>query len=382
MKKILLLALLATAWAGCSKKTERAEAPQKEAPALAVRAVTAKPRTFERRLTVQGNIEAKQIANVASRLAGNIDAIYVDEGDRVEANKTVLFQIDPLSLQNAVIASEQELAVAQASLEVAKASLGKSEAEASKAARDFERFQRLHKDGRVTDNEFEIHHLQYEQAKVGLAVSKAHVGLAESHVRQATAGLEISRKNLQDTKSVAPISGLVTSRSKEPGEQVSQGAVVLRIEDPSTIEAVAYLPADYYADVTPNKTEARLAVAGKAAGSFIITHKSPVINPTLRTFEVKGKMDSKDAIAGAMADITIVFESRKALGVPSNSILLRNETPSLFVAAAGKAKLKKITTGLVNDGWTEITAGLDENESVISEGQTQLREGMTITVQQ
>jgi RND family efflux transporter MFP subunit len=380
MKKCILLSLLVTACVGCSKRNEDSKTSQKTESSVVVRTVTALPRTFERRLTVQGNIEAKQIANVASRLAGNLDAIYVDEGDRVEAGKTVLFQIDPLSLQNELTSAEQQLAVTQASLAVAKASVKKSEAEATKVTRDFERFQRLHKDGRVTDHEFEIQQLQQEQAKVGLAVSEAQVGLAESHVRQATAALEISRKNLHDAKSFAPLSGIVTMRRKEPGEQVPIGEVIMRIEDPSSLEAVAYLPAAYYQDIVPGITEARLKIGGKDVGTFLITYRSPVINTTLRTFEIKGKVDFKEALAGAMAEITLVFEKRQALGVPSNTVLIRNDTPALFVAREGKVALKKVETGLSHDGWIAIEKGLNEGETVVSEGQSQLREGISVTV--
>ena len=380
MKKNILLALLVTTWVGCSNKNEDSKASQKTETSIAVRTVTALPRTFERRLTVQGNIEAKQIANVASRLAGNIDAIYVDEGDRVEANTSVLFQLDSLSLQNELTSAEQQRAVTQASLEVAKASQGKAEAEATKVARDFERFQRLHKDGRVTDNEFELHQLQHEQAKVGLAVSKAQVGLAESQVRQATATLEISRKNLNDTKSVAPLSGIVTLRRKEPGEQVPIGEVILRIENPSSLEAVAFLPAAYYRDVVPGATEAQLKIAGKEAGTFRVTYRSPVIDTTLRTFEIKGKVDAPEAIAGAMAELTVVFDKRQSRGVPSTAVLIRNDAPALFVAKEGKVTLKKVKTGLSHDGWTAIVAGLEENETVVTEGQSQLREGLAVTI--
>jgi RND family efflux transporter MFP subunit len=377
MKKILLLTLLMTVYAGCAKKSEQSE---KTTTAIAVRTVTATPRTFERRLTVQGNIEAKQIANVAARLAGNIDAINVDEGDRVEANKTILFQIDPISLKNAVTASEQQLAVTLASKDVANASLKKAEAETAKMKLDFERFQRLHNDGRVTDNEFEVQQLQYAQAKVGLDVAKAQVGLAESQIQQATAALEISRKNLNDATCLAPLSGIVTLRSKEPGEQVGIGEVILRIEDPESLEAVAYLPAAYYQDVIPGTTEARLKIGGKDVGTFKVTYRSPVIHTTLRTFEIKGHVDFKEAVPGAMAELTLVFERRQALGVPTSSILIRNDSPALFVAKAGKATLKKIETGLSHDGWTAIVQGLEEGEMVIAEGQSQLREGADLTV--
>ena len=380
MKQTIILTLLALTCVGCGKRSAEIPKQQEEQKSLAVRTIKAEQRTFERRVTVQGNLEAKQFANVAARVAGNLDAIFVDEGDRVEANKTVLFQIDPLSLQNALTAAEQQLAVTEASRVVAQASLGKAEAEASKVARDFERFERLHTDGRVTDNEFELRQLQHEQAKAGLAVSKAQVGLAASQVEQAVAALEISRKNLQDSKSVAPISGVVTMRHKEPGEQVALAEVVMRIEDPSSIEAVAYLPAAYYAEVLPGKTQARLTIAGKAAGSFTVTYRSPVINTTLRTFEIKGKVESKEAVAGAMADMTLVFESRKAIGVPSNTLLQRNGKPSVFSSREGKALLKHVETGLINEGWTEVASGLEADDLVITEGQTQLREGMAVTI--
>jgi RND family efflux transporter MFP subunit len=380
MKKFLLLPLLLLTWTGCTKAEKPSDAALKTETALVVRVLKTEPRTFERRLTVQGNIEAKQVAHVAARLAGNIDSILVDEGDHVEANKTVLFQIDPLSLKNSVTSSEQQLAVTQASLEVAKASLKKSEAEAAKAARDFERFQRLHNEGRVTDHEFELQQLQQEQAKIGRAVSEANVGLADSQVQQAKAALEISRKNLQDAQSIAPITGIVTQRNKEPGEQVSIGEVILRIEDPSSLEAVAYLPAAYYQDVLPGKTEARLKIAGKEVGTFLITYRSPVINTTLRTFEIKGKADFQEAIAGAMSELTLVFEKRQALGVPSNALLIRNNNPALFVIKDNKAFLKTVATSLSHDGWTEIATGLDADESVVIEGQSQLREGLPVTI--
>ncbi len=381
MKQTLTSIFLLLLIVGCGEKPSQVNEPIKEkTQSIAVRTMKAEQRTFERRVTVQGNLEAKQFANVAARVAGNLDAIFVDEGDRVEANKTVLFQIDPLSLQNALTAAEQQLAVTEASLVVAQASLGKAEAEATKVARDFERFERLHTDGRVTDNEFELRQLQHDQAKAGLAVSKAQVGLAASQVEQAVAALEISRKNLQDSKSVAPISGVVTMRYKEPGEQVGLAEVVMRIEDPTSIEAVAYLPAAYYAEVIPGKTQARLMIAGKAAGSFTVTYRSPVINTTLRTFEIKGKVEAPEAVAGAMADMTLVFESRKAFGVPSSALLQRNGKPSVFCSREGKALLKQVETGLINEGWTEVASGLEADDLVITEGQTQLREGMAVTI--
>ena len=381
----IALALLAAALpaallaAGCGKKESAAAETVR---ALAVRAQPVAARAFERRLTVQGTLEAKNYANVASRADGNLDAIWVDEGDAVVAGETALFQIDPVSRENSLTIAKQNLAVAEASLEVAEASARKTEAEARKAGLDFDRYERLHQDGKVSDNEYEGAEVQRAQAQAGIAVARAQVDLAERQVKQAEASLDIAEKNLADAKVLAPISGVVSSRTAEPGEQMSVGRVVLRIDDLATIEAAAFLPAQYYPEVVPGQTTFRLGIGGREAGAHAVTTRSPTIDPTLRTFEIKGKVAAADGLAvpGQMADLTIVFDTRAGLGVPSAAILDRAGKSVVFVAQDGRAAAKEVQTGFQNDGWTEILSGLEAGAAVVVEGQTQLRDGLPIEV--
>ena len=374
----LSAAVLAT---GCGKK-ESAATAEETVRTLAVRAQAVAPRDFERRLTVQGTLEAKNYANVASRAEGNLDAIWVDEGDAVVAGETALFQIDPVSRENSLTIAKQNLAVAAASLEVAAASARKTEAEARKATLDFDRYGRLHRDGKVSDNEYESAEVAHAQAQAGLAVAQAQVDLAARQVKQAEASLSIAEKSLADTKILAPISGVVSSRTAEPGEQMSIGKVVLRIDDLATVEAAAYLPAQYYPEVVPGETTFRLGVGGREAGAHAVTYRSPTIDTTLRTFEIKGKVAAADGLAvpGQMADLTLVFESRQGLGVPSASILVRAGKSVVFVVQDGRAVAKEVQTGLQNDAWTEILSGLEAGETVVTEGQTQLRDGLPVEV--
>jgi HlyD family secretion protein len=380
--RLLLAAMLSAAVlaAGCGKNES---APADEASqALAVRAQAIATRTFERRLTVQGTLEARNTANVASRTEGNLDAVWVDEGDAVVAGETALFQVDPVGRENARTIARQTLAVAEASLDVARASAGKTAAEARKAILDFERFERLHRDGKVSLGEFETADVGRAQAEAGVAVAQAQVDLAERQVKQAEASLVIAEKNLADARVVAPISGVVSARHAEPGEQMSVGKVVLRIDDLSVVEAAAYLPAQYHPDVVPGATTFRLDIGGRDAGTHAITYRSPTIHSALRTFEIKGRVDSAGplAVPGQMAGLTLVFETRESLGVPSAAILVRAGQPVVFVVQDGRAAARPVETGLQNDGWTEILAGLEPGETVVVEGQTLLHDGMAVDV--
>ena len=161
---------------------------------------------------------------------------------------------------------------------------------------------------------------------------------------------------MDDARVVAPISGYVSARSAEPGEQMSVGRVVLRIEDLAVLEAAAFLPAQYYTEVEPGQTKFRLEINGTEAGWHTVTYRSPTINTTLRTFEVKGRIENAGAAAvpGSMADLSLVFESRTALAYPR--LQCWSATRKRGVCDQGWPRpQREVQPGLRNDGWLEIS---------------------------
>lgn len=379
MKTRNTLAPLAALLAVAASLPAAAQTPPPPATrTVLVRTVPALPRTFERRFQTQGTLESKLYANVSARTPGIVQDIYVDEGDPVVAGETVLFQIDPVRVRNALAIATQNLAVARASLAVAEANATQTRAQARKAALDFQRYTRLHDEGRVTDNEYETRQVADEQARAAIAVADAQVDLARRQVDSALAALAIAQADCDDATVRAPLTGVVTERHAEPGELAPAGKVLLRIEDPSSVEAVAYLPAAYYTSVAPSSTTFRLTLSGAPAGTFPLAYRAPVVNPTLRTFEVKGPVSGPAAVPGLDADLAFVFESRTSLGVPSSAVLHRGGAATVFVDENGVAAARAVETGLQNDGYTEILSGLSENDPVVVEGQTLLNPGAPI----
>ncbi len=373
---------VAAGLSGCRPSKGAAAPAAAPAQALAVRAQAVAARTFERRLTVQGTLESKHAATVGARIEGTLDRIWVDEGDPVQAGETLLFQIDPVSRSNAVTIAEQALAVSQAGHVVSQANAERTQAEARKAFLDFERYARLHQEGKVSDNEYETRQTINAQTEAGVKVATAQVDLAHRQVRQAEAALAIARKNLADARVVAPITGVISARTAEPGEHMAVGRAVLRIVDLGVIEAAAFLPAQYHADVVAGTTQFRLTVGGKDAGTHTVTYRSPTINPVLRTFEIKGLVDDAGGLAvpGSMANVTLIFESRTGPGVPTASVLTRAGKPVVFVVRDGKACQVEIAAGLETDAWLEVLSGLVGGEQIVTEGQTQLQDGTPVEV--
>jgi multidrug efflux pump subunit AcrA (membrane-fusion protein) len=378
---IIGLTLFLLAESGCGGKQQAKAGVEVAQTALPVKVAPAATRAFERRFVVQGTFESKYYANVAARVAGNLDAIWVDDGDRVEAGRTRLFQIDPVTLSNAVISAENNLAVARATLRASEAAADKTDTEFRKAELDYNRYARLHEKGTVTDNEYETHQTAYASGRASVRLSRAQVELSAAQVGQTEAALQTARKKLEDALAIAPVSGFVSKRNAEPGEQIAVGQTLLRIDDPSVVEASAFLPAQFYPQVSAGKTEFALTANGQPVGRFTVSYRSPTIDTTLRTFELKGLIRNNPlAVPGDMAEFTFVFETRKSLAVPDVSVIDRLGRRVVFVEKAGTARMKNVKTGLRNDGWTEVLEGLAEGDRVLSEGQSQATDGVAVEV--
>lgn len=374
---------LAALFSGCGKTEVLMKQDVTAGNAVRVKAETVDGRLFENRLSVQGSIEAAVSANVASRISGILDYIWVDEGDLVVANETRLFQIDSVSLSNQVVIARQALAVAHSQHEVAKASLESARASFDKAKLDFERYKRLHDEKRVTDNEFEIRDTALRQENANLLVGEANVKLCAQQVEQAEAQLGIALKSYADSLVIAPISGRVSVRSFDPGEYASSGKVVISIVDVENLEAAAFIPSAYFDSVKIGETTLRLSVAGRDLGDVAVSYRSPVIDTTLRTFEIKAKLDAakaKSFAPGMMVDAVIVFERHEAIGVPSSSILNRGGKQVVFVVNGDKAEQRIVEVGNNTDGWTEVLSGLKREDRVIYEGHTIVRDGSPVEI--
>ena len=343
----------------------------------------AKTMTFEDRVVVAGSIEAKQFALVSARIPGTLDTVYVDEGDSVEAGKTKLFQTDSLKLSKALAMAEQVLSVAECSVNEKEASLEQVQADKEQAEVDMKRYQDLFQDKAVPKQLVEHQESKFKQALAMIKHAEALLALEKNKLEQDRLSLTMAEKDLADSLVLAPISGHVSKRFKEPGEMAGAGTPVLRIEDLSVVEISAYLPEQYYARVVAGQTEMRVRVAGTDLGTRPVTYKSPTVDPKLRTFEVGGTVESPPTglVPGCLAKITIVMDGRSGVGVPTVAVQRRGGGSVVFAVDGEQARMIQVETGREMDGWTEIATGeLPAGTPVITMGQHLVEDGTPVSL--
>ena len=352
-------------------------------PAVAVELTAVKTMQFENRIAVQGTLKAKTYANVSARIHGTIEKILINEGDRVEKDKTKLFQIDNLKLRRAVEIKRQDVAVSHCTLRERQAMLEQVEAELHKAGIDLRRYKNLHEQDAVSSDSYEQQRSRYDQTTASRKHALSLVDLATEQVRKAEIALAISAKDLSDALIYAPISGTVSHTYQEVGEMAAAGQPVLRIEDPSVIEASAFLPAQYYRQVHTGKTEIALSLSDATLCTCPVSYKSPTINEKMRTFEIKGILynSPEGAVPGAMAMLGVIIERREAPGIPLDAVLDRGGKSVVFTMQEGFARMVQVVKGLETGGYVELKDGaLPDGTLIVTRGQTFLNDGTPITV--
>ncbi len=302
----------------------------------------------------------------------------------MKADRTKLFQTDSLKLTTAVAIAEQALKVARSTLQEKRAALEKARAIQEQSSSDVNRYRALAQCNAIAKQALEHQESQCKQADADVKHAEALIALAEAQTEQAQLNLTIARKDLADSLVVAPVSGRISARFREPGEMASAGTLVLRIDDLSLLEISVFLPEEHYAYVVPGRTTMRVRTGTIDLGDRKVCYKSPTVDEKMRTFEVKClvQLPPEGVVPGCLAEVTIVADSHQGIGVPIEAAQIRGNKSVVFTVERGVVKMLPVRPGCDTDGWREILEGVPPGVPVVSMGQFLVEEGTPVVVQQ
>lgn len=240
-----------------------------------------------------GRIEATEI-DIATKLAGRVDDILVDEGDFVRRGELLAtMQIQTLEAQlrearaqhrqamNAVATAEAQVAMRRSDKVSLVAQVRQAEAELEAMRRRYERSRTLAQDGaisaqaldddltrtRSTEAAVAAAEAQAASADAAIAAAEAQVVSARSQVEAVEATMERIEAEIADSQLKAPRDGRVQFRVAQPGEVLGAGGRVLNVIDLSDVYMTFFLPTEAAGRVGLG-TEVRLVL--DAAPEFVI----------------------------------------------------------------------------------------------------------------
>lgn len=215
-----------------------------------------------------GRLEATEVS-IASKLAGRIEKLMVDEGDFVELNQHLaLMQTNTLEAELAQAKAQRSQAVAteassRAAIdvrigerEVARANVMQKESSLDGARKRFERSKTLNQANIASRQQYEDDETSFltaqaelEAAKASLKQAEAAVGAARAEAESAKAAILAAEANIQrvqadidDSLLVAPREGRIQYRIAQAGEVLSAGGRVLNLVDLTDVYMTFFLP--------------------------------------------------------------------------------------------------------------------------------------------
>ena len=286
------------------------------------------------------SLEAPNEAQVVAKTSGVLLKLLVEEGDTVKAGQ-VLAMIDP---------ERPRLEVQRA-----EALLRKLEAEMNRSKELFDR--------KLVAADL------YEKIRFDVATQKA--------------AYDMARLELSYTSIVAPIDGIIASRSVKLGNLIQLNSSLFRIVDTNELEAVLNVPERELATMRAGAAVAMQvdAMPGKTyAGK--IDRVSPVVDAGSGTFRVTCTFESENELKpGMFGRIGVVYDERAdALTVPRSALLEDQGETAVFAVRDNTAVRVPVQLGYLSGDLAEIRSGLNEGESVVTAGKITLRDGTKVEV--
>jgi HlyD family secretion protein len=215
-----------------------------------------------------GRIEATEI-DVATKLAGRVQEIMVNEGDFVEVGQPLAqMRIAVLDAQHdeamalsrqavtAVASAKAQVAVRESDTLAAQALVGQRESELDAAQRRYARSETLSGKGMTTrqvldDDRASVHGAEatLAGAEAQVTATQAAITAAQAAVVGANSGVEASEAtvarveaDIEDSLLKSPRAGRVQYRIAQPGEVLASGGKVLNLVDLSDVYMTFFLP--------------------------------------------------------------------------------------------------------------------------------------------
>lgn len=309
---------------------------------------------------LSGTIQSKDKAIVSARLMGYVTSLNVDIGDRVSKGQTIL----------TIESNELQAKKAQASAGIAEA-----EAALKNVKINYDRMKILWEQESITRKEWDDISTQYQvmQAKVEGAYQMQN---------------EIDEM-IRYTRVVAPLSGLVTSKTINSGDLVNPGIPLMTIEGNAGFEVVSHISDHQIASVNMGMmVDCQIKAIGKTikakiteiSPSAVYTSGQFAIKAALQLNEDERKMVFSGMYADVIADVPRYNQKENSTTIEKSALIQRGQLTGVYtISNQNTALLRWIRVGKDLGDRVEVVTGLTSGEEYIASNISAIKDGIPVS---
>lgn len=332
----------------------------------------------------EGVTRVREVYAVSAPIAGHLTRTVLNEGDKVEAGRTVFASIKPLDPPLLDRRTEAELL---ATRDAARSAVGLAEIELKRAQTDLklskdelDRAQKLHKPGIISEstlqriaNDVEMHMAAVEAAQGTIGFRRAELASAEARLLQpepSDPSGESCCVNL-----VAPVDGIVLSVLARSEQAVAAGMRIGEIGDTRDLEIVVDLLSSDAVRIGPGTKATISDWGGERTLGAIVRRVDPAaftrvsalgieeqrVNAVLDLTEHDSRLGHGYRVFAEMA----VWECESCLQVPISALFRNANQWNVFVVEDSRLRRAEVEIGRMNDEVGQVLGGLSAGAAVV-----------------
>jgi RND family efflux transporter MFP subunit len=334
-------------------------------------------------LDASGYVVARRSATVASKITARMVELDIEEGEHVKAGQ-VIAKLDDTNVRAA-------LDQATAQLAYAKAGLAETQVNLANAQRDYDRQKSLLQGHFVSQ-------AVLDNSLTTLDALRAQLATQRSNIEVGASGVNIARRNLDDTVVHAPFAGVVTVKAAQPGEMVSPisaGGGFTRtgigtIVDMDSLEIQVDVNENFINRVLPaQRVDAKLNAYPDWQIPAHVIAVIPTADRSKGTVTVRIAIDQKDNRILPEMGVRVSFLADSAaeaaapasgVSVPRTAVRASGATGEVFIVHGDTVERRAVRLGAAAGDGIAVLSGLAAGERVAAGDLTQLKDGVAVRV--
>ena len=376
-----------------------------------------------------GNLEARGRVNLAPRINGRIQKIFVSQGDLVRRGQPIV-ELEPTQEKEDVNAATQAVNIQKAAVAEAEAQLKTAEADRASAAAEVER---VRADVRDQEAELTLAKINIERSKFlvaggalpqqdlddktrdldtrtarlearkeALNATIKSLEAADRRVDQALANLDSQKAAVKQAEAElgsisqplafntinAPITGYIGNFSnKKVGDFVNVGEPITTLTDNQTFYLNIGIPTEYRNQLKLGLPVKIIKKDGSEGITGEVTFISPVVNQSIQaiqtqvTFQNDGSLRDREYV-----QVQVIWQENPGLLIPTRAVSILGSQKFVFVATSGDsdeaklvAKQQPVNLGTIQGQAYQVISGVKPGDKIVVTRILDLRDGTPIT---
>jgi RND family efflux transporter MFP subunit len=210
--------------------------------------------------------------------------------------------------------------------------------------------------------------------------AQSQLDVTGQEIRRAEVAVAQTRRRIDQTRVLAPFSGMVVERLVQAGEFVSRGSQVARLVDTQNREIRAQAPLTVSAYV---REGLEVSVKHMDRESLSpVQRVIPVGDERSRMFEVRIAADDPAWVIGSPVRVALPnSDPRELVAIPRDALVLRgSQIFVLRVTQENKIEKVEVSTGIGLGSLVEVIGELADGDNVVVRGAERLQAGQSVVI--